>query len=334
MITAFYLAPSAKAAERLTQTEAILEAFRGGKGMLWVDMEAPTEDETNLLESQFGFHPVSVQTCREVTSQPLVHSYDTYLFMVLHAITSWCPRLPETPHPKGDAELETSELDFFWGKHFVLTYHEEAVGSISDVRQICGHNGRSLMGSGTDFFMHAIVDRVIDNFAGPLAQIDDHLEAIEAQTFRRPTNALLQDLLRLKETVWRLMRIATAQRDVVGRISRGDLAAITKQALVYWREAYDHLVRMVQTMESQRELINTTRDTYISVVSNRMNEIMKVLTIIATVFMPLTFIVGLYGMNFKHMPELDWHWGYPAVLVVMAAVAIGMVVFFRRKRWI
>ena len=324
MIRAYYLPPAGKPSVALTDKEQILEVFRRKEGLLWVDMEAPTPEETNFLADGFGFHPVAVETCREVTSQPLVHAFDDYLFMVIHAVNIQTRGL----------EVDTLEVDIFWGKQFVLTYHQVPVKSISEMRDLCEKDCERLLSRGAAFFMHAVVDKIIDNFTPTLDRIEYLLEELEIQIFRNPTNRLLHELLDLKQTVLYLGRVAVAQRDVVGRIVRGEFGPVTKQAMAYWLEAYDHLLRMVYTVENQRDMITTARETYMSVVTNRTNEVIKVLTIIATVFMPITFIASLYGMNFRFMPEIYWKWGYPAVLLLMVVSTAWMVWFFRRRKWI
>ena len=324
MIRAYYLPPGGKPSAALTDEEQILEVFRRKEGFLWVDMEAPAPEETNFLADGFGFHPVAVEACREVTSQPLAHGFDDYLFMVIHAVNIQTKGL----------EVDTLEVDIFWGKQFVLTYHQVPVKSIAEIRDQCEKDGERLLSRGAAFFMHAVVDKIIDNFAPTLERIEYLLEELEIQIFRNPTNRLLHDLLDLKQTVLYLGRVAGAQRDVVGRIVRGEFGPVTKQAMAYWLEAYDHLLRMVYTVENQRDIITTARETYMSVVTNRTNEVIKVLTIIATVFMPITFIASLYGMNFKFMPEIAWKWGYPAALLLMVVITAWMVWFFRRRKWI
>jgi len=327
MIRAHHLPPAGKPSAALTGKDQILEVFRRKEGLLWVDMESPTPEETDLLAEGFGFHPVAVQACREVTSQPLVHAFDDYLFMVIHAVNI---------QSRG-AEVDTLEVDIFWGKTFVLTYHHMPVKSISEMGDLCEKNCERFLSRGAAFFMHALVDRIIDNFTPTLDRIEYLLEELEIQIFRKPTDKLLHQLLDLKQAVLHLGRVAGAQRDVVGRIVRGEFGPVTKQAMAYWLEAYDHLLRMVYTIENYRDIITTARETYISVVTNRTNEVIKVLTIIATVFMPITFIASLYGMNFQFMPEINWlpEWaGYPAVLILMAVVTAWMVWFFRRKKWI
>ncbi len=324
MMQAFYAPRGAEQPEHLEDPEAILALYRQRDGLLWIDLEGPTAKELDRLEAEFGLHPVAVQICREVTSQPIVHDYDAYLFLVLHAVD-----FRET-----DEDVGTLEVDIFWSRDFVVTVHRDEVRSIGRLRELCGAGPAPVMERGADFFVHDLVDRIIDNFAPTLERIAGVVEECEEAIFGRPSDITLRRLLDLRRSTAYLLRVATGQRDVVGRIVRREFPAITDEALAYWRDAYDHLVRMVQAVESQRDLIAATRDAYLTVISNRMNEIMKVLTIIATIFIPVTFIAGIYGMNFDWMPETEVKWGYPAALAAMAAVAGGMLIYFRRKRWI
>jgi len=324
MIQAFHLPKNATAALHLTDTASILDAFRQKQGLLWIDFSAPTPEEINLLADAFAFHPVAVDTCRDVTSQPVVHSYDSYLFMVIHAVNL---------QARGTI-VDTQEVDIFWGRSFVLTCHAVPVKSIDEMLGLCSTDCGALLSRGADFLMHAIVDRIIDNFTPALDRIEFMLEELEVLIFQRPSDVLLHRLLDLKQTVTHLGRIAIAQRDVVGRLLRGEFAPITKQAMAYWLNAYDHLVRMAQITEAHRDLINTARDTYMSVVSNRTNAIMKLLTFITTVFMPLTFLAGVYGMNYAFMPPKDEPWGFYACLGTMLATTLGMIWFFKRRKWI
>ena len=324
MIEAFYLPPQGKKPEHVSDIDQILGLYGQGQGLLWIDFENPSEAETDLLADPLALHAVAVQACREVTSQPLVHNYDDYLFIVMHAVDF---RL-------GEEDVATLEVDIFWGRHVVLTYHRDPIRAIAEMKKSCDANDSALMARGSDFLLHAILDRMIDNFTPTIERIDGFIEECEKEIFEEPGNAVLQRLMDLRRSAAYLIRIATAQRDVVGRVVRGEFPQVTKQALAYWRDAYDHLVRMVQAIETQRDLVVSARDAYLSVVSNRMNEVMKVLTIIATIFIPITFVAGVYGMNFEWMPELHQWWGYPAAMAVMASVVVGLLIFFRRKRWI
>jgi len=324
MIHAYYLAPDSDQPEAMDDVDQIVGLWQEGRGLLWVDFDHPTPAETALLADRFNLHPVAVDTCREVTMQPLVHDYDACLFLVLHAVHF---RVQE-------ARIATHEVDIVWGKHVILTYHRGTVRAVEQLRDTAGTSLRALMARGTDFFLHALVDRVIDNFQPALERMDRVIEAGEKEIFANPTDEMLQRLLALRRSTAHLLRMGTAQRDVVARIVRGEFPQVGKHALAYWRDAYDHLIRMVQAVEAQRDLIASARDAYLSVVSNRMNEVMKVLTIIATIFIPITFVAGVYGMNFEWMPELHTWWAYPATLGIMALIAAAMLLYFRRKRWI
>jgi magnesium transporter len=324
MILAYHLTRDGAAPEKVADLDRMVELYEAGDGLLWVDLDHPTPEETDHLGTRFGLHPVAVETCREVTAQPLVHDYERYLFMVLHAVN----------FRTQDERVSTTELDIIWARHFVLTHHRGTVKAITEVREAPEATLAALMSRGADFFLHALLDRVIDNFQPALDRMDRLIEESEKQIFAEPTDEVLHRLLGLRRSSAHLIRVGTAQRDMVGRIVRGEFPQVTKQALAYWRDAYDHLVRMVQAVEAQRDLLASARDAYLSVISNRMNEVMKVLTIIATIFIPITFIAGIYGMNFQWMPELGQWWAYPVVLGVMAAVVVVMLAYFRRKRWI
>ena len=324
MMTAFFVPAKGGKGICVTDLDEILCFFQDREGLLWIDMENPTNEETDLLGTRFGIHPVAVQACRDEISQPLVHSYDDFLFLVIHAVD----------FEARASTVTTTEVDILWGRHFVLTYHRDPVRAISDMRTLCRGNGTILMARGLDFFLHAIVDKIIDNFSPALQGIDDLIEDNEKSIFHKPSDAILHQVLNLRRSTAHLARIAAAQRDVIGRIVRGEFPQVAKQSLIYWREAFDHLARMVHVTETQRDLTTSVRDTYLMIVSNRLNEIMKVLTIISTIFIPISFVASLYGMNFRYMPELDKPWAYPLVLAAMAAVSGGMVYYFRRKKWI
>ena len=324
MITAFFVPAKGDKGVCVTDADQVLCYFQDREGLLWVDMENATEEETSLLETRFGIHPVAVQACRDEISQPLVHSFDDYLFLVIHAVD----------FRSQEAAVTTTEVDILWGRHFLLTYHRDPVRSITEVRNQCRGNGTVLMARGLDFFLHAVVDRIIDNFWPALGRIDDRIEESEKAILSDPTREMLQGVLDLKRSTMHLSRIAAAQRDVMGRIARGEFPQVTKQSLAYWREAYDHLLRMVQATDIQRDLISSLREAYLSVVSNRLNEVMKVLTIIATIFIPITFVTGIFGMNFEPMWPKDTWWGYPATMGLMLLVSAAMLCWFRRKKWI
>jgi magnesium transporter len=174
----------------------------------------------------------------------------------------------------------------------------------------------------------------VDHYFNTLEKLGEHIELLQEDLIRNPAQTTLQQIHRLKHQIILFRRAVWPLRETVGSLLRGESSAIQQSTLIYLRDVYDHLIHVIDSIEIYRDMLGGMMDLYLSSLSNRMNEIMKVLTVIATIFMPLTFIAGVYGMNFKYMPELEWHWGYPAVLLLMAAVAVNMLSYFFRKKWI
>ena len=187
--------------------------------------------------------------------------------------------------------------------------------------------------TGADFLAYSLIDAIVDNYFFIMEKLGESIDVLEEQLVNRPSpetlhsiHALKKDMIFLRKSVWPL-------REVISAMERGDSPLIQKPTRTYLRDVYDHTVQVIETIETFRDMVTGMLDIYLSSLSNRLNEVMKVLTIIATIFMPLTFLAGVYGMNFKHMPELEWPWGYPAVLGVMCIVALSMLAYFRKKKW-
>ena len=187
---------------------------------------------------------------------------------------------------------------------------------------------------GPDYLVHALLDAVVDHYFVVMESLGEWIEDLEEELVTRPTPATLHVLHHLKREMIFLRKSVWPLREVIAALERGESPLIKKTTLVYLRDVYDHTIQVIDTVETYRDMLSGMLDIYLSSISNRMNEIMKVLTIIATIFIPLTFIVGLYGMNFKYMPELGWPWGYPLVLILMLGVTVFMLFYFRRKKWI
>ncbi|HEU4796429.1 MAG TPA: magnesium/cobalt transporter CorA, partial [Pyrinomonadaceae bacterium] len=221
------------------------------------------------------------------------------------------------------------------GRNYVITYHHDTFRSINNVKQLLRTSPVSCQ-RGPAFLLHQILDQVVDYYSPVLDDFDQRIDEIEQEIYglKRPNNQILAQIQDLKRSVLRLRRISTKQMDILLRMSRGEFGLIPEEMRPFYRDVYDHLVRVVDLSESYRDLISGSLEAYLSVVSNRMNEIMKVLTIFSAIMLPLTFIAGVYGMNFDNMPELHSRFGYYATLIVMATVAIGMLIFFWRRGWL
>lgn len=301
------------------------ELLKDSSSVIWVDMEAPTEADEQVLLDVFKFHPLTVEDCHENRHYPKIEEFDGYLYFIVHGVTA-------------DFSLErfnTIELDGFLGGNYVITYHHAMFRSINNVKQQLRTTPVACQ-RGSAYLLHQILDQVVDYYSPVLDDFDDRIDRLEEDIFnlKQPNNRILGDIMDLKRSVLRLRRISGKQMDVIHRMSRGEFALIPVEMRPFYRDVYDHLVRVVDLAENYRDLISGSLEAYLSVVSNRLNEIMKVLTIFSAIMLPLTFIAGVYGMNFDHMPELHSKYGYFAVLVIMLVVAGAMLFFFRSRGWI
>jgi magnesium transporter len=305
--------------------EDLPELLKDQAAVIWVDMESPAEADERVLLDVFHFHPLTVEDCRENRHYPKVEEFQGYIYFIVHGVTA--DTSPE--------RFNTIELDGFLGPNYVITYHHEMFRSINNVKQLLRTTPVACQ-RGPAFLLHQILDQVVDFYSPVLDDFDERIDQLEDDIFtlNRPNNQILSEVMDLKRSVLRLRRISGKQMDILHRMSRGEFSLITEEMRPFYRDVYDHLVRVVDLAESYRDLISGSLEAYLSVVSNRLNEIMKVLTIFSAIMLPLTFIAGIYGMNFDNMPELHSRYGYYAVWGFMIAVAIAMLLFFRRRGWI
>jgi magnesium transporter len=305
--------------------EQLPELLKAEHTVLWIDMEAPDESDEAILRDVFQFHPLTIEDCRETRNYPKVEEFPGYIYFIVHGVTA-------------DTSIDrfnTIELDAFLGPNYVITYHHEMFRSINNVKKLLTTSPISCQ-RGPAFLLHQIFDQIVDFYTPVLDDFDERIAKLEDDIFTlsRPNKAILEEIMQLKRGVLRLRRISARQMEVILRTSRGEFALIPAPLLPFYRDIHDHIMRITDLAENYRDLISGSLDAYMSVVGNRMNEIMKVLTIFSAIMLPLTFIAGVYGMNFEHMPELPTQYGYFAVLVIMLAVAIGMLVFFWKRGWI
>jgi len=226
-----------------------------------------------------------------------------------------------------------TELDIFCGKHFIVTVHLSPVKAITACQEKYERNP-SLIRRSADFFLHSIIDVLIDSYFPILDYWDDRIDQVEDDILGEEGEDILTEMILIKRNILALRRSLAPQRDVINRLARREFPLISPQASIYFRDVSDHMMRIYNTLESYRDLVSSLFEVHISMISNKMNSIMQRLTIIATIFMPLTFIVGVYGMNFRYMPELRWKVGYLVVWTVMIILGVGMYVYFKRKDWI
>ena len=271
----------------------------------------------------FGIHPLVLEDIANTEQRPKADEYDHYLFVVLKVLT---------PVPAG---VQSEQVSCVLGANWLLTFQEGLEGDpFGPVRERLQNGQGRLRNQGADFLAYSLMDVIVDNYFLVLEKVADSIEAIEEELMRTPSQRTLAEIYRLKRELLFIHKAIWPLREVVSSMLRRESLLVQEQTRIYLRDMYDHTVQVIETLETLRDMLSGMLDIYLSSVSNRLNAIMKVLTIIATIFMPLTFLAGLYGMNFKHMPELESPWGYPAVLLLMVVITVGMLVFFRRKRWI
>jgi magnesium transporter len=320
---ACYLTPDGKLLDQLS-TKQIGDFVATGEGLLWLDMEDVTNEDAELLSNVFSFHPLAVADCvSKDIHPPKIDDFEQYLFIIVHGINY---------HVESEV-VETTEVALFLGKNCVVTSHDVPMRSISSTLDRVRKDGRP-MRRGVDFLAHDLIDALVDNFMPTIEEMDRKSDQLEAEVLHEPNRETLTSIMQLKRSILALTRVLLPQREIMNGLSRGDYPIISERAQIYYRNIYDHLVRIEMLTVGLRDMAESVLSTYLSSVSNRMNEVMKVLTLIATIFIPLTFIVGIYGMNFAHMPELEWRYGYFVILVVMAVVGVSLAVYFKRRRWL
>lgn len=284
-------------------------------------------DEVGALETlgeEFGLHSLLLEDIVNTTQRPKLDDYDDHLFLVLKMLT----------FDEAEARIADEQVSLVLGPHFVLSFQERRGDVFEAVRdRIRGGKGR-IRTAGSDYLAYAIVDAVVDHYFLVLEQVGEWIDRVEEELIADPSVETMGEIHRLRREMLYFRRAVWPLREVVAAMGREDTSLVSPGVRIFIRDVYDHMVQVIDTAETYRELISGMLDTYLSSVNNRMSEVMKVLTIIATIFIPLTFLAGIYGMNFRTMPELTWRWAYPVLLGVMGALAGGMLLWFRRRDWI
>lgn len=287
----------------------------------WVDFNVPTPAESALLSDLFNFHPLAIEDCLYVLQRPKIDYYDDYQFLVLHAIS------PDT--------LSNIEVNLFIGQHFIVSYHLAPVKEVNEAwNEMMKHpHNKKMISHGPITVAYLIIDALVDQYFPSIYGIEDELDELEKKGAHESVELLMKQVFELRGRLLKLRRTIVPMRDMMYRIVNSQHVQNEKDQRAYFSDIYDHLLKLSEMIESDREMTADLRDSYISLNSNRMNSIMKTLTVITTIFMPLTLIAGIYGMNFYNMPELTWKYGYISVLTVMGGLSIWMIIWFIRRGW-
>lgn len=328
MIRALFFSPNKPVRTDIPPSE-FHRLLRDRKGLLWVDFTSePSETAQPILES-FGFHHLAIEDALQQTHAPKIDDWGDYLYIVLNYM-----HLVKATEP-WDTEID--ELDIFLGRNYVITHHDNPVGSIDDTWASSQRDPRYSQ-DGADHLLYKIIDSIVTNYMPIIEKIDEEIDWIEDQVFDRPSSETLARLFTLKRVLLAMRRILLPQREVLNKMARDDYQVIDRKDRIFFRDIYDHLVRLHDVNESLRDLVGGALDTYLSVINNRMNEVMKTLTIITTLFMPLTFVTGFFGMNFFAANPPEASWTQPAVfygtLGLMLLTPVFMFFWMRRRTWV
>lgn len=306
-------------------------AYLDTKSVSWVDVAGLGSEETlQKLGQIFHLHPLILEDIVNVPQRPKIETYRDQLVIIT--------QMAILQENREGFWLE--QVSFVLGQHYLLTVQEEPDrDSFDPVRDRIRHNKGKIRSSGSDYLAYALWDAIIDGYFPVLEAYGERIEVLEDEVVLNPTRQTLAKIYEIKRELLALRRAIWPQRDAINSLLRDENALVSAEVRVYLRDCYDHAVHIIDMLETYRELASGLMDVYLSAVGNKMNEVMKTLTVISTIFIPLTFIAGIYGMNFNtevsplNMPELNWYWGYPAFWGVTIAIALGLIYFFRRRGW-
>ncbi len=328
MIRALYCAADGTACQALDMSQ-VPNRLRDETGVLWVDFmgEPPSVDEP-ILREVFGFHPLAVDDALRETHVPKLDDWGQYLYLVLHSLIY--------DDNNGNEPIGTVELDIFLGPNYLVTHHDRPVAALDRAWDLVQRDERHAR-AGTERVLYLLVDELVGSYMPVLEALEDTIDAIEDVIFGDPGPKMVERIFTLKRSLLRLRRIIAPEREVLNKLARDNYAVVRPASRVFFRDVYDHLVRMYDITESLRDLVSGALDTYLSVINNRMNEVMKTLTVITTLFMPLSFLTGFFGMNFfQPVASLPAWTNVPAFLIalsIMALTPIGMFLWMRRRAW-
>jgi len=311
--------------ERVVDSVEECFTFRDTPTVTWINVDGVHDGAIiEKLAGCYGIHPLVQEDVVTTGLRPKLHDFGDYLFIVLKMLY----------YEPGRMDVKVEQVSLILGRNFVISFQEDEGDVFDLVRERIRTGAGRIRRSSADYLFFSLIDSVVDGYFIVCERVGDEIELVQEKLIHNPTPESLHKIQYLKGELIELRRSVWPLREVVANLSRGEYPLVSRETAIFFRSVYDHAIEIIETLESFRDLVAGMIDIYLSSVSVKLNEVMKVLTIIATIFIPLTFVVGIYGMNFKHMPELAWRLGYPAVMIVCGLIALGMLIYFRRKRWL
>jgi magnesium transporter len=318
--------------------ENLIAALRDPGAHFWVDMEKPEDEDYAILDEVFGFHPLAIEDSINRSQRPKIESYNHvgdacqqgYFYMVIHG----------AEQPNRNEKIKTEELDMFVSERYLLTIHDEPMSSLHPLLQRAASDPRLVLDPGIDLLLHQVLDRLVDKYQPILEQFQDDLDELEEEAMTEPSSTLLTRITLKKRELLSLRRIIGPQREVLAQLTRGEVPFIRESTRIYLRDVLDHLIRAVETIELYRDLVVGVRDIYMSSISNNLNHIMKTLTIITVIALPMTVITSFFGMNFNEEHVSVWGWllnhpaGFWVSMLFIVVMVIALLALFRQRRWL
>lgn len=313
-------------------TEQVVDSFdrcfpmKDKSIVTWINVDGIHHVDTLAkLGECYGFHPLVLEDILNTDQRPKMEDYDGYLFVVLKILTSNSGSIDETM---------VDQFSMIIGSNYVISFQEKETDLFATLAERIRNSKSRIRKMGADYLTYTLLDTIVDRYFLVLENLGERLETLEEELVTHPDNPTLHEIHTLKREMIFLRRSVWPLREVISALQRADSNIISPHTHVYLRDIYDHTIQVIESMETYRDILSGMLDIYLSSISNRLNSVMKVLTVIATIFMPLTFIVGFYGMNFKYIPGLEWDYGYLVCLLGMAGISVLMLLYFRRKKWI
>ena len=299
--------------------------FKEKPTVTWINIDGIHDvDVISKIGKNYGIHPLMLEDIVNTEQRPKIEDFEDYLFLVVKMLS----------FDEKQREINIEQVSLVIGPNYVLSFQEREGDVFDPVRDRIRRSKGRIRKKGADYLAYALLDAIVDGYFLILERIGDRIEELEENLISRPDVRMLQAIHYLKREMIFLRRSVWPLREVISGMSRKESSLIKESTEIFLRDVYDHTIQVIDTIETYRDMVSGMLDTYLSSISNRMNEVMKVLTIFAAIFIPLTFVAGIYGMNFAYMPELGWKWGYFAVLAIMATICISMLIYFRSKKWL
>ncbi len=299
--------------------------YKKGKTTTWINVDGIHDSETiQAIGKAFGIHQLVLEDIMNTDQRPKIEEFNNYLFIILKMLYI----------SEESQEFTLEQVSLILGDNYVISFQEKPEDTFGAVRErIRGASGR-IRESSSDYLVNALIDAIVDNYFSVLERFGDKIEILEETLLKDPNEAAMKEIYHYKREMILIRKAIWPLREVISTLQKTGSFLVREETKIYLRDIHDHTVQIMDIIESFREILSSMMDIYLSTISNRMNAVMKILTIFAVIFIPLTFIVGVYGMNFENMPELKWAWGYPTVWGVMIVVTITMVGYFKRKNWL